>query len=62
VLGNYKIMTNKYCARCTHEFNGEVKYFLLGGYYCEHCINEIKDDPDYLRVVRHLASMIQIED
>jgi len=53
--------TSKYCIRCTHEFKGEERYFLLGGYYCNFCIEEIQNDPDYMNTIRELASMIQIE-
>jgi len=54
-------MTVRYCIRCTHEFKGETKYFLLGGYYCEACIETIENDPRYLNKIRELASMRQIE-
>jgi len=57
-------MTNEYCIRCTHQFRGEIKYFLLGGYYCESCMITIENDPSFPVNVKHLqalASLNQIE-
>jgi len=57
-------MTIEHCIRCTHTFKGEVKYFLLGGYYCESCIIAIQKDPSWsihAKQLQALASLTQIE-
>jgi len=57
-------MTNEYCIRCTHEFKAEIKYFLLGGYYCVSCMDTIENDPSFpinVKQLQALASLTQIE-
>jgi len=57
-------MTERYCIRCTVDMNGEEKYFLLGAYYCEACIDTIQNDPSWpihMKQLEALASLKQIE-
>jgi len=54
-------MAKNFCVRCTHLFEFEVRYLLLGEYYCKACMIAIEHDHDYIQKVRELASLRQIE-
>jgi len=54
-------MIARYCTRCTKEFHGEIRYFLLGGYYCENCIKALENDNYSKQTIEALASLKQIE-